>query len=753
MSTGSSGKAIPALGLILFALTFFRSPLFRDRSFVHTDFHQTFEPLAASYRAAWERGSTAWNPRLGNGTTIRANPVYSPLYPARILVLPFEPARGLTLAAVAHIIIAALGAYALALTLGISTRGAFLAALVFGFSGPTVSTISTCSFLWTSAWMPWVLRGVERVRTAAPHRSRGALVALAIPLFLLVTAGEPFVIASTALAALALVTLNGTKPGAGVTRVALRYLTVAAVVAMVAAPALLALLRYFPVSVRAAGFVPQGIVQWSLHPLATLGLVLSDPFGDPNAYGPHAFWGDALEPGRRGFWVHGLFVGALSLGLATLGAATRGARPRTALVVWLGLLVLLALGRHGPFYGWIVTLPFGSSLRYPIKWLVTAMLPLGLLAGVGLDQLRPHARTALVTLLAWLVLLLGLGVATMGGLDAYLAALAPASHVDLVPVVRDRLFTSVLATSLPLGAALLALVLGRRLRLAETSLEVGIAALVAAELLTATSHLAPTVSQDFYAETPDVVRAVRADPGGHGRVHVEPLPPLRFADTPGDVFAYFAWERARIGGLIGASYGLDLAFNTDNEALSPLRYAELSVLASAAPPRQLAMLLGAAGATHVVTYRALDPAAFELLSEIPDRLEAPLRVYRNRLALPRARVVRSLTPYRGVDGLVATLAHAPDDFFRRTALVESEAVAAPLPGAAEARAEVREDRGSSLHIAVRGEGGFVVVSDSFVPGWTATVDGQPVELLRADHTFRAVAIPKGEHEVVMTYAP
>ena len=49
---------------------------------------------------------------------------------------------------------------------------------------------------------------------------------------------------------------------------------------------------------------------------------------------------------------------------------------------------------------------------------------------------------------------------------------------------------------------------------------------------------------------------------------------------------------------------------------------------------------------------------------------------------------------------------------------------------------------------------LAVFSEIYYPdGWHATVDGQPVDLIRADWTLRAALLPAGEHEVVMTFLP
>ena len=48
---------------------------------------------------------------------------------------------------------------------------------------------------------------------------------------------------------------------------------------------------------------------------------------------------------------------------------------------------------------------------------------------------------------------------------------------------------------------------------------------------------------------------------------------------------------------------------------------------------------------------------------------------------------------------------------------------------------------------------LLVLTDSWYPGWKATVDGEPTEIERVDYLIRGVPVPAGSHTVEFTYEP
>jgi hypothetical protein len=46
---------------------------------------------------------------------------------------------------------------------------------------------------------------------------------------------------------------------------------------------------------------------------------------------------------------------------------------------------------------------------------------------------------------------------------------------------------------------------------------------------------------------------------------------------------------------------------------------------------------------------------------------------------------------------------------------------------------------------------LLFLSETWYPNWTATVDGNPTPIYRANYAFRAIVVPKGEHTVKFSY--
>ena len=71
-----------------------------------------------------------------------------------------------------------------------------------------------------------------------------------------------------------------------------------------------------------------------------------------------------------------------------------------------------------------------------------------------------------------------------------------------------------------------------------------------------------------------------------------------------------------------------------------------------------------------------------------------------------------------------------------------------------AKAEITQYAPNRLTYRVESDkGGVLVFSEIYYPEWTATVDGQPVELGRVNYILRAINIKPGQHAVTLTFEP
>jgi hypothetical protein len=142
--------------------------------------------------------------------------------------------------------------------------------------------------------------------------------------------------------------------------------------------------------------------------------------------------------------------------------------------------------------------------------------------------------------------------------------------------------------------------------------------------------------------------------------------------------------------------------------------------------------------THYIGTEPVRPGMQEIF-----RGKSGINVYRNPEAFPRAWTVHQADVLARMDsaGLRSTV-------FLAGALPALES----CNSQDEVRVTNREENRIELdaRMACRG---MVILSETFFPGWRATIDGREVEIYEADGTLRGVIVESGAHRIEMRYRP
>ncbi|GAB4539094.1 MAG: hypothetical protein Kow0063_27600 [Anaerolineae bacterium] len=127
-----------------------------------------------------------------------------------------------------------------------------------------------------------------------------------------------------------------------------------------------------------------------------------------------------------------------------------------------------------------------------------------------------------------------------------------------------------------------------------------------------------------------------------------------------------------------------------------------------------------------------------------------VKIYENLDVLPRALVVHQAEVIPDSDQTIARLRDPTFDPAQTLILTAGE----PLNGSGIATVQIVDYAPEKISLVATSDApGYLLLTDTFYPGWRASVDGQPVEILRADLAFRAVRLERGTHRVEFWYWP
>ncbi len=686
-------------------------------------------------------GFPLWNPYLFGGMPYIAAMHGDIFYPTFLLRLLLPVDAGMTWGMILHLFLCGLFTFSFLRSNRLSFWASLVGGLAFMLSGPIAGLVSPGhdGKLFISALFPlmlltlnwgvrdgkhwaWgVLALVSGLGVLTPHPQLYQYMLLGAGAYGLMLAfgGETKIPTSTAIARLAMA-LAGILLGWLIG--AIQYLPV---------------FEYIPWSPRAGGKGWDHAVSYSMPPEELLNGYLPQFSGILNDY-----WG------RNGIHFHSDYIGVTVLFLAVAGFFWgRRAEAR----FWLGFLivsVLWSLGGFTPFYGIVYAIvPGAQFFRAPSTFFYLAMFALAVLAARGTEQLLSQGFSRRY-LYAWIgfgsaILLL----AVTGALREIFIALVPDGRMEDFnnPATRAAMSVGAIRSLF----VVLALV-GLSLLLASRRIAVTLAAAALATLLVvdlwSVERLYWTFSapaSELYASDPiiDYIRA-QPEPGRTFATLVAAPPAGRDPFLGGDAYmvhgirlvtGYHGNQIGRYDRLYGADRGLSNIANPVFWKIANVRWMIYNDSTPIIPglERVMGPVLNAAG-TPVWLFKVPgdNPAAW-VTPAIMKQPDAVVESALNDSRFPAASIAL-FAPDAPVEGQALT--EAPDSLSIRTSVPTYD------PGHIVVELSEPAPAGSAL-----------MVSENYYPGWTATIDGKPAAVHRANLSLMGVPLPAGATKIELIF--
>ena len=735
------GRFLALLALVLFAA--FPEVVLGSHTFYYRDFGHFAYPLAQYQRECFWRGEIPlWNPYNSCGLPHLAQWNTLCLYPGALLYLLGPLPWALGGFSLVHLLLAGAGAYRLAHHWTGNRFAASVAGLAFACNGFTLHAVMWPNNVAALAWAPWLWLLLDRAckeggRTLVLAALVGAMQLLAgAPEVILFTWGIAGLLAAGKVFSVQCSVFSGHSDGTAsaerlraktehwklTTEYFLRFTAVAALAALLAAAQLLPFLDLLQHSHRTAGFD----AGHDTMPLS----------GWANFFVPLF----RMTPDRNGVftqlhqqWTSSYYPGLGILALAAL-AVWRRREPRVwLLAVIAGLGVWLAMGEQAFLLGWLKTVcpPLGF-IRFPIKYVLLPLMVLPFLAALGIAAMRqahgteqparsPNDEPRLTSLapFTWAAMAVLVVCAAIHLWARQAAAESPGLNQGPWAVLALLLMNMVLVRSFNTTAvrpfAPLLLVL----------------AALALDILTHAPRQNPTVVPHAYE--PGLAKFHTAMPRlGEGRAHItrEMEGFMAHASNP-DALNYVIGARRALFANWNLLEGVPKA--NGFFSLYPREQAETKRLLydfGEPFPERFADFLG-------VT-RASSSDALFTWSHRPTAL--PLITAGQRPEFSVAE--NSLPAMRAADWQPAEKVYF------------SPAEKPFLTSLNAAQAKVLSTHWTAHRIACEVESPtptLVVIAQTFYHPWRATVNGQPTEILRANHAFQAVPVPAGRSVVRLDY--
>ena len=416
------------------------------------------------------------------------------------------------------------------------------------------------------------------------------------------------------------------------------------------------------------------------------------------------------------------------LGIPAAMALWRREPLARTMLISAALFFTLSLGPQTPLYALMMKLPLYKMFRAPERQLFEVYLCLLVLCGLGIRQLMQGGSRGLV-IASW---------AIGGALSAFML-LSGAPTADIViPIALIALYALWCAASGIWGSSII--------------MAIALVVLVLVESFSMRPDIRHwnAVSDAVLFKRPAAVIDAASSAGQGGR--------LAFYST-------FA-EDAHLGVSMSAPMMSGVRMMGGYEMLMPARYAELTGILPDGSFEEGALdaLIKRSATLDMLNVRTLilcgdyRAQAAELADSYAPiaATGADCMIYANRRALPVAYSVARVVEHADIKALKGAISEG-----RFSPAVEASLEPAEMaklggkiafsPGTL--RVTRYEPDGMEIAANFPYGDGLAVISEQYYPGWSAKIDGADAALIRANGVLRAVAVPKGEHTITLTFLP
>jgi hypothetical protein len=489
---------------------------------------------------------------------------------------------------------------------------------------------------------------------------------------------------------------------------------------------------------------------WTTHHASTTGLASQTLIGGITAIMPHIFGNELFMNwnGLNSFHVLP-YIGAVSLFLALLSIFSNKDDNNRKLIYFYSLFCFFVISKYFGFFfiNWIGKLPLFNIVIFTKYMQPELAFSIAVLAGLGIDALIQRRITSRAVLLSLSSLL--------GFASLYLLF----KPLDLFPQLsEDGIFHHVLVNAeIFLVFLLSAFTLTQLWRIKHSKFSLFLLAMLAiAELI---YYMPRDRALRYDAGTePPYVNFLRADhdkhrvfgvesilyPNASSYFDIDCITNLDAMYLPG----YFRFLQSFISPGSGERFVAESMPHLDRIepylSLLNVKY----ILAEARPENR----------PDLMAKQAAFPEKIDIPADFTLVYNDDIKIFRNNNYFPRAFIVPQALCADNEDDSLDLLRKEKSNL--RNIVVLEGAAAHHCSDTASNQQDFKSGaqivRYNSNDIVVRTQSsrdGFLVLTDSYYPGWKAYIDGQEQTILRADRLFRALPLKTGSHTVRFVYNP